>query len=111
MGWSDQNGRIHTFGSEDASEVVTVGAYTVTLVAADPVGSGFANFTSTLEVIVDDDVDNGTDIICQVFRKEDHLLIYKTSNPIITFTMKNIHNYYSVHFRLSISSILKTCEV
>ena len=79
MGWSDQNGRIHTFGSEDVSEVVTVGAYTVTLVAADPVGSGFANFTSTLEVVVDDDVDNGTDIICQVFRKEDHLLIYKTS--------------------------------
>ena len=85
MGWSDQNGMIHTFGSEGVSDVVTVGAYTVTLVAADPVGTNLANFTSTLEVIVDDDVDNGTDIICQVFRNEQHLLIYKTSNLLSLF--------------------------
>ncbi|CAI8043873.1 hypothetical protein GBAR_LOCUS24353, partial [Geodia barretti] len=32
-------------------------------------------------LIVDDDVDNGTDIICQVFRNQDHMLIYKTSPP------------------------------
>ena len=79
MTWRDQNGLIYTFSPEDVSRVITDGPYTVTLVAADPMGS-LADFISTLVVVVNNELNNRTDIMCQIFGNEDHLLIYKISN-------------------------------
>ena len=52
--------------------------YTLTLVSIEKYDAEFlANFTSTLEV---DDITNGTNISCAVFRGHKHLVIYKISN-------------------------------
>ena len=65
LGWRDQNGLIHGFVANDPeSSVIEEGPYTLTLVAVDnDDGDSLADFTSTLEVMVDD-ITNGTNISC-----------------------------------------------
>ena len=59
------------------------GPYTLTLVAVTNVNVTFADFTSTLETMVDD-IEDGTSIACDVFTVEDHLTLSKmTSNNFI----------------------------
>ena len=58
--------------------VIERGPYTLTLVAVDNVSGTIADFTSTLEVMVDD-IEDGTTIACDVFNDEDQLTISKTS--------------------------------
>ena len=53
--------------------------YTLTLVAVDNVSGTIADFTSTLEVMVDD-IEDGKTIACDVFDDEDQLTISKTSS-------------------------------
>ena len=80
LGWRDQNGAIGGFGASDPeSSVIEEGPYTLTLVAVDnDDGDSLANFTSTLEVMVDD-ITNGNNISCAIFRNQKHLVIYITS--------------------------------
>ena len=73
---------LRTFNARDyESEVTRVidrDPYTLTLVAVDNVNGTIADFTSTLEVMVDD-IEDGTTIACDVFDDEDQLTISKTS--------------------------------
>ncbi|CAI8030827.1 hypothetical protein GBAR_LOCUS17482 [Geodia barretti] len=80
--WRDQNGQIDLFvASDPESMVIEEGPYTLTLVSVDnDDGDSFADFTSTLEVAVDD-VANRTNISCIVFRNQTHLVIYKIRAP------------------------------
>ena len=80
LGWRDQNGQIGGFlASDPQSSVIEEGPYTLTLVALDnDDGDSFADFTSTLEVMVDD-ITNGTNMSCAIFRNQKHLVIYITS--------------------------------
>ena len=80
MGWNDQNRQIHGFvASDPESSVIEEGPYTLTLVAVDnDDGDSLADFTSTLDVMVDD-ITNGTNISCAIFRNQKHLVIYITS--------------------------------
>ena len=72
MGWRDQNGAIESFTDNDPeSGVKEEGPFTLTLVSVDN-----DNFTSTLEVMVDD-ITNGTSISCEIFRNQKHLVIYE----------------------------------
>ena len=54
------------------------GPYTLTLVTVDDDddGDSLANMTSTLEVMVDD-IPNGTNISCAIFRNLKDLIIYR----------------------------------
>ena len=75
------------------------GLYTLTLVAVDnPVGV-VADFTSTLEVMVDD-IDNGTNITCQIFGDQAHMLIYKQGQPFVHVYMYTC--IYHVHVAIFI---------
>ena len=56
----------------------------------NPVGF-VADFTSTLEVMVDD-IENGTNITCQITGDQEHILIYKESRSI-AMLMENGNNY------------------
>ena len=47
------------------------------------------DFTSTLEVMVDD-IDNGTDITCGIFQNTLHLLIYTASEFSFGFDTRNM---------------------
>ena len=59
--------------------MIEEGPYTLTLVAVDnDDGDSLADFSSTLEVMVDD-ITNGTNISCAIFRNLKHLVIYITS--------------------------------
>ena len=80
LGWRDQNGAIGGFGASDSeSSVIEEGPYTLTLVAVDnDDGDSLADLTSTLEVMVDD-ITNGTNISCAIFRNQKHLVIYIAS--------------------------------
>ena len=75
---------LHTFFADDyeTEETRTVqrSPYTLTLVSVDNVNGSVADFTSTLEVIVDG-ISHGTSITCEVFDEEDHLTVNKTSKP------------------------------
>ena len=87
QGWRDQNGPIDSFTSTATDDVPTVvqhAPYTLTLVAVDDNDDGddLADFISTLEVMVDD-ISNGTNISCIIFRKRQDLIIYKISNYLI----------------------------
>ena len=62
--------------------VIHNGPYTLTLVAVDNPVDFVADFTSTLEVMVDD-IDNGTNITCQTSGDEEHKLIYKASKYVL----------------------------
>ena len=80
MAWRYQ-GLIHTFLphhiDDEWTRVVHDDPYTLTLIAVDGITQdGIASdFTSTLEVLVDD-IDNGTDITCEVFQNNDHIIIH-----------------------------------
>ena len=80
LGWNDQNRQIHGFvASDPESSVIEEGPYTLTLVTVDnDDGDSLADFTSTLEVMVDD-ITNGTNISCAIFRNQKHLVIYIAS--------------------------------
>ena len=73
---------LHPFIARDyESEVTRVidrDPYTLTLVAVDNVSGTIGDFTSTLEVMVDD-IEEWTTIACDVFDDEDQLTISKTS--------------------------------
>ena len=81
---------LRTFFADDyeseVTRVVEEGPYTLTLVAVDNVNGSFADFTSTLEVMVDD-IEDGTSIACDVTIDEDHLTISK-SNQILLYSPK-----------------------
>ena len=83
QGWRDQNRLIGGFVSTDNESRVIEdedGPYTLTLVTVDDDddGDSLANFTSTLEVMVDD-IPNGTNISCTIFRNLKDLTIYRAS--------------------------------
>ncbi|CAI8005190.1 hypothetical protein GBAR_LOCUS4091, partial [Geodia barretti] len=61
--------------------VIEEGPYTLTLVSVDnDDGDSFADFTSTLEVAVDD-IANRTNISCVILGNQTHLVIYKIRAP------------------------------
>ena len=62
----------------EVTRVVERGPYTLTLVAVDNVSGTIADFTSTLEVMVDN-IEDGTTISCDVFNNRDQLTVSKTS--------------------------------
>ena len=62
--------------------VIERGPYTLTLVAVDNVSGTIADFTSTLEVMVDD-IEDGTTIACDTYTNEDHLTISKKSKALL----------------------------
>ena len=81
--WREEpNKELRTFNARDyESEVTRVierPPYTLTLVAVDNVSGTIADFTSTLEVMVDD-IEDGTTISCDVFNNRDQLTVSKTS--------------------------------
>ena len=81
--WREEpNKELRTFFARDyESEVTRVidrDPYTLTLVAVDKVSGTIADFTSTLEVMVDD-IEDGTTIACDIFNNRDQLTISKTS--------------------------------
>ena len=80
MLWRDQNGQIDVCTATGPQcSVIEEGPYTLTLVAVDnDDGDSLADFTSTLEVMVDD-ITNGTNISCAIFRNQKRLVIYITS--------------------------------
>ena len=63
----------------EETRVVERGPYTLTLVAVDNVSGTIADFTSTLEVMVDDNIEDGTTIACDVFNDRDQLTISKSN--------------------------------
>ena len=71
---------LHAFVASDyeteEKRVVVEGPYTLTLVAVTDVNGATADFTSTLEALVDD-IEDGVNITCNVFTEEDHLIIFK----------------------------------
>ena len=58
--------------------IVTNGAFTLTLVEVANRMSNRADLTSTMDVVVDG-IENGTNVICQIFMNETSLLIVKES--------------------------------
>ena len=54
--------------------------------AVDNVSGTIADFTSTLEVMVDD-IENGTTIACDTYTNEDHLTISKKSKALLYLEM------------------------
>ena len=80
MIWIDQSGQIDLFvASDPESMVIEEGPYTLTLVSVDNDDSdSFADFTSTLEAVVDD-IANRTNISCAIFMNRTYLVIYKIS--------------------------------
>ena len=85
QGWRDQNGLIHGFSStDDVPTVVQHAPYTLTLVAVDDNdGDDLADFTSTLEVMVDN-IANGTNISCSIFQNQERIVIIKTGKYAFT---------------------------
>ena len=55
------------------------GLYTLTLVAVTNVNGTTADFTSTLETMVDD-IEDGTSITCNVLTDEGHLTVSKIAS-------------------------------
>ena len=80
LAWGDQNGLIHGFLPHDTELEIEHAPYILTLVAVDDAdeSDSLANLTSTLEVTVDN-INNGTNISCIIFRKQAHLIIYIAS--------------------------------
>ena len=54
--------------------------------AVDNVSGTIADFTSTLEVIVDD-IEDGTTIACDTYTNEDHLTISKKGKALLYLEM------------------------
>ena len=80
--WADQNGDIVTFVRNDNSTVFK-SPYILTNMEENDMGA-FADFTSTLEVMVDDTIDNGTNITCRTVFNEEHLLLYRKGRLILS---------------------------
>ena len=100
----EPNQELHSFFADDyeteEKRVVVEGPYTLTLVAVTNVSGTFADFTSTLETMVDD-IEDGISIACDVFTVENHLTISKmTSNNKLAMTY-----YYYVKLSLYRSPI------
>ena len=79
--WKQEpNQELHIFFADDyeteENRVVVEGPYTLTLVAVTNVNGATADFTSTLETMVDD-IEDGTSITCNVFDVQDLLIISK----------------------------------
>ena len=91
--WADQNGDIVTFARNDNSTVFK-SPYILTNMEENDMGA-FADFTSTLEVIVDDTIDNGTNITCRTVFNEEHLLLYRKGIGLI------LSNYILLHYNRS----------
>ena len=70
--------------------MVEEGPYTLTLVAMDNISGSFADFTSTLEVMVDD-IEDGTTIACDITIDEDQLTISKSN---LLYSPKQTAIYY-----------------
>ena len=89
MTWFENNRQIHVFAISDydseETRVVHDDPYTLTLIAVDNITTDgqIGDFTSTLEVMVDD-IDNGTDITCATLDNTDHIVIYIASE--LSFT-------------------------
>ena len=79
MTWLEQGWQIDVFFVSDyhseETRVVHDDPYTLTLIAVDNITTGgrIGDFTSTLEVMVDD-INNGTDIECATLDNTDHIL-------------------------------------
>ena len=59
------------------------GSYTLTLVAVTNVNGTIADFTSSLEAMVDD-IEDGTSIACDILTVENHLIISKITGNELT---------------------------
>ena len=59
------------------------GPYTLTLVAVTNVNGTIADFTSSLEAMVDD-IEDGTSIACDILTVENHLIISKITGNELT---------------------------
>ena len=82
--WTQEpNQELHIFFADDyetlENRVVVEGPYTLTLEAVTNVSGTTADFTSTLETMVDD-IEDGTSIACDVLTVEDHLIISKMTS-------------------------------
>ena len=73
------------------------GPYTLNLVAVDNSVGFVADVTSTLEVMVDD-INNGTNITCLITGDQEHMLIYKESEPVIISNNNNVKRVNSILF-------------
>ena len=86
----DPDGDLHPFTAADYESeerrVVERGPYTLTLVAVDNVSGTVADFTSTLEAMVDD-TEDGTSIACDTYTNEDHLTISKKGKALLYLEM------------------------
>ena len=77
LAWRDQNRQIGGFHARVSERNIEVDPYNLTLVALDnDDGDDLANFTSTLDVMVDD-ITNGTNISCTIFMNQKYLVIYR----------------------------------
>ena len=72
--------------------MVEEGPYTLTLVAVDNVNGTIADFTSTLEVMVND-IEDGTTI---VFNDRHHLTISKSNTDCTNYRSHNTQQYLQV---------------
>ena len=84
MTWLEQGRQIdvflvHHYDSEE-TRVIHDDPYTLTLVAVDNIthNGEVGDFTSTLEVMVDD-IENGTNIECAAPDNTDHIIIFRKS--------------------------------
>ena len=82
--WKQEpNQELHIFFADDyeteGNRVVEEGPYTLTLVAVTNVNETIADFTSTLETMVDD-IEDWTSIACDVLTFENQLTISKITS-------------------------------
>ena len=81
------NQELHIFFADDyeteENRVVMEGPYTLTLVAVTNVNGTIADFTSSLEAMVDD-IEDGTSIACDILTVENHLIISKITGNELT---------------------------
>ena len=86
LAWLQDQDDIHPFFPDDyeteGNRVVVRSPYTLTLVAVTNVNGTTADFTSTLETMVDD-IEDGTNIACNTFVEEAHLTISKITSRVI----------------------------
>ena len=106
MAWLENNRQIHVFFPSDyhseETRVVHDDPYTLTLIAVDNITTDgqIGDFTSTLEVMVDD-IDNGTDITCAIFQNTLHLPIYIASMFSLYWRRICVYNSRVCKFTLS----------
>ena len=83
----EPNQELHPFFADDygaeGNRIALEGSYTLTLVALTNVNGTTADFTSTLETMVDD-IEDGTSITCNVLTDKGHLTISKTSKTLVS---------------------------